>query len=75
MASTSLARRDHDTALAYVLWCGAFFGFAGLHRIYMGRVASGIIWLVTFGFCGVGQLIDLLMMPRMIEDSSHGAGW
>jgi hypothetical protein len=41
----------------------------------MGRWASGVIWLMTFGLCGVGQLVDLVMMPRMIEDSNRGAGW
>lgn len=61
--------------MAYVLWAAGFIGFAGLHRIYMGRPVSGVIWLCTLGLCGVGQLIDLMFMPRMIEDTLEGRGW
>ncbi|NOY26702.1 MAG: TM2 domain-containing protein [Oligoflexia bacterium] len=74
MASTALTTRK-DTGLAYVLWIGGLMGFCGLHRIYMGRYASGIIWLLTGGLCFVGQLIDVFMMPQMLEDSEHGRGW
>ena len=74
MAKNELAPR-RDKALAYVLWFGGFFGLAGLHRIYMGRVASGLLWLFTGGLCLVGQLVDLFMMRRMVEASNQGAGW
>ena len=72
--TTALAPR-RDTLLAYVLWFGTFFGLCGLHRFYMGRWVSGLIWLCTGGLCFVGQLVDLVMMPRMLEDSNRGAGW
>jgi TM2 domain-containing membrane protein YozV len=72
--TTALATRK-DTALAYLLWFGGFLGLAGLHRFYMGRWVSGTIWLLTGGFCFIGQFVDLVMMPRMVEDSNRGAGW
>ncbi len=72
--STALAPR-RDVALSYVLWFGGFFMLCGLHRFYMGRWVSGLVWMATFGLCGVGQLIDLFALPRMIEDSNRGAGW
>ena len=31
---------------------------SGLHRIYMGKYATGIIWLFTFGLFGIGQIYD-----------------
>jgi TM2 domain-containing membrane protein YozV len=71
----ALVPAEKDTALAYVLWFGGFFGFCGLHRIYMGRYASGLLWLFTGGLCFVGQFIDVVMMPRMIDDTNRGAGW
>jgi TM2 domain-containing membrane protein YozV len=64
-----------QVTIAYLLWLGGFFGLAGLHRFYMGRWVSGLLWLCTFGGCFVGQLIDLVAMPRMIDDSNRGAGW
>lgn len=72
--STALTTRK-DAALAYLLWVGGLMGFCGLHRLYMGRIGSGLLWLFTGGLCFVGQIIDLVMMPRMVEDSNHGRGW
>lgn len=71
---TALAHRK-DSALAYVLWIGGMFGFCGLHRLYMGRVASGLLWFFTGGLCFVGQLVDLVMMQRMVDDTNRGTGW
>jgi TM2 domain-containing membrane protein YozV len=73
MSKNALVRRpDRKVAMAYVFWVPCLFGINGLHRIYSGRHFSGLIWLLTFGFCGLGQVIDLLFIPRMIED--HNAG-
>lgn len=78
MSTTLTTRRytgiEHprDLPLAYVLWFGCFFGFAGLHRLYMGRWVSGLLWLFTWGLCLVGQIIDLFMMRRMVDDVNAG---
>ena len=61
--------------LAYVFWLAGLLGFSGLHRFYMGRWISGTLWLLTGGFCFVGQLIDLVMMQRMIADTNRQSGW
>lgn len=60
------------TLVAYVLWLPGLFGICGLHRFYLGRPISGILWLVTFGLLGLGQLIDLLLIPSMAEDAFGG---
>ncbi len=52
---------------AYVLWLGGLFGLAGLHRLYNGKIWTGFLWLLTFGFFGLGQLVDLLLIPKMVE--------
>ena len=64
-----------DRALAYLLWMGGFFGVCGLHRIYMGRVWSGLLYVCTGGLCFIGQFVDLFMMSRMLRDSTEGHGW
>lgn len=38
----------------------AIFGIFGVHRIYTGHVGLGIAQLLTFGGCGIWQLIDII---------------
>jgi hypothetical protein len=53
---------------SYIL-CGVwFFGLAGLQRLYNGKVGTGLLWLCTWGFFGVGQFVDLFMIPSMVEE-------
>jgi len=72
--STAIAKRK-DTTVAYGLWFLSFLGLSGLHRLYMGRWVSGVLWLLTGGLFFVGTIVDLFMMKRMISDSERGAGW
>jgi hypothetical protein len=60
-----------DKTPAYLLWCGWMLGLGGLHRIYLGRYASGFLYLFTWGLFGVGQLIDLFQIPSLVEDENN----
>ncbi|GAB4241170.1 MAG: TM2 domain-containing protein [Elainellaceae cyanobacterium] len=53
---------------SYILWLTIFLGLGGMHRFYNGKMVSGLIWLLTGGLFGVGQIIDLLLIPGMVED-------
>ncbi len=59
-----------NTGVAYLLWLTVIFGFAGIHRFYAGKYVSGIIWLFTLGLFGFGQLIDLALIPGMVEEKN-----
>lgn len=34
--------------------------FGGLHRLYVGKIVSGLIYTVTGGLFGIGLVLDLL---------------
>jgi len=56
-----------STVVAYLLWCLIFVGLGGIHRLYAGKVLTGLLWLVTGGLFLVGQIIDLVLIPGMID--------
>jgi len=56
-----------STLVAYLLWCLIFIGFAGIHRIYAGKVFTGLLWLFTGGLLLIGQVIELLLIPGVID--------
>ena len=46
--------------VALILCIIGFFGFGGLHRMYVGKVGSGVVHFLTYGLCAIGTIIDLI---------------
>lgn len=67
----SSAKEKKDLALGYALWALSLVGICGVQRMYLGQAAMGIAMLLTFGFCGVGQLLDLLLLPDAVKQANQ----
>lgn len=55
-----------DYTVAWLLL--TFLGIFGIHRFYMGKVATGIIWLITGGLLGLGWLYDLWTLNDQVSE-------
>ena len=60
--------RFHSGKINYsVAWILlAFLGFFGVHRMYMGKWITGILYLCTFGLLGIGYLYDFWTLNDQI---------
>ncbi|KAK5583125.1 hypothetical protein RB653_004715 [Dictyostelium firmibasis] len=52
-----------DVCVTYLLWL-----FFGVHRFYLNRPCSGVLYLLTFGCFFIGWFIDICLIPGMVED-------
>ncbi|MBQ9467681.1 MAG: TM2 domain-containing protein [Clostridia bacterium] len=38
----------------------AFLGTLGIHRFYVGKIGTGLLWLFTGGMFGFGFVVDMI---------------
>lgn len=53
--------------IAYLLWLLSIFGWLGFHRFYLGKIGTGILWILTGGVLGIGSLIDLFTLGSKVD--------
>ena len=61
--------RFHEGAIDYnIAWILlTFLGLLGIHRLYMGKWISGIIYLLTGGILGLGVIYDFWTLNEQIS--------
>lgn len=55
-----------DYTIAWLLL--TFLGVLGIHRFYMGKFITGILYLLTAGLFGIGYLYDFLTLNGQISE-------
>ena len=59
--SQYVTNTSNKSRLVALLLC-FFLGEFGIHRFYVGKIGTGILWLLTVGLFGIGWLVDLIMI-------------
>ncbi|MCK5913681.1 MAG: TM2 domain-containing protein, partial [Desulfuromusa sp.] len=59
-----------DYTAAWILL--TFLGLLGIHRMYLGKWISGIIYLLTGGIFGLGYLYDFWTMNDQVSQLNSG---
>ncbi len=59
----------YSTRTAYLLWLISGFGVLGLHRFYLGKPVSGLLYFFTGGLAGVGALYDAVTLPQQVREA------
>jgi hypothetical protein len=60
----------YSTALAYLLWFVGGFGALGLHRFYLGKFGTGLLYLCTGGLAAVGSIYDFFTLPMQVRNAN-----
>lgn len=57
-----------STLVTYLLWF--FLGALAVHRFYLGRPLSAVLFILTLGGVGLWWLLDLFLIPGMVRTAN-----
>ena len=61
-----------DYSVAWLLL--TFLGLLGLHRFYLGKWVTGLLYLLSAGLFGLGYLYDYWTLNRQIDEINRRPG-
>jgi predicted transcriptional regulator len=60
----------YSIGIAYFLWLISGFGALGFHRFYLGKIPTGLLWMMTGGLGMVGSVYDFLTLPSQVREAN-----
>lgn len=57
--------------VAALIMC-IFLGYLGVHRFYVGKMGTGVLWLCSVGACGIGWIYDIFCIATGRFTDSNG---
>jgi len=70
-SENGLEKKTGRTTFFYLisaLMADPFLGVFGLHRFYMGKWGTGILYLATLGLFGIGLICDFWTLNSQISE-------
>ena len=69
-AARRYAAGPYDYSLTWVLQL--FLGYLGIHRFYLGKIGTGLLWLFTAGLLGIGWIYDFCTLNEQVDERNRG---
>ncbi|MAL97901.1 NINE protein [Hydrocarboniclastica marina] len=68
-ADQRYAHGEHSYNVAWILL--TFLGLFGIHRFYLGKIITGLIYLLTAGLFGLGILYDFWTLNEQVAEKNR----
>lgn len=52
---------------AYLFWVLSLFGLLGIHRLYLQKKKTAVVWMFTLGLFGLGALADFIFLKWLVK--------